>query len=321
MAVFTKGVVPWNSLDDNTRLPLTSELEGGYPCGQADQQLFNFTGGYAWGQVHNAIIDSGITPDLTDLTQLSSAIRMAAGRLIAIQTFTSSGLYVPTPGMTFCIVEGCGGGGGGSGGANPGVGQVSLGAPGGSATSGRARFSSSDIGSGKAVITYYPPNYTPNQPINYKENPYIYFVIKEINDPGIPRFSSGILPRAIKPINECGTFGIAGGSLFGHRSVFDTVPYDPNLYFFGEEPSYALRLYTHGIDIYAPTESYMYHYYNIMDRTNIRDRTLHWEDHNKKVNEFNQVAYLLLVGVSGKRSWTIGIPKECVGLDQEYLLS
>lgn len=149
----------------------------------------------------------------------------------------------------------------------------------------------SQLGKRNAVISYYPPNYTPNQPINYKENPYIYFVIKELNDPGIPRFSSGILPRAVKPISECGTFGIAGGSLFGHRSVFDTVPYDPNLYFFGEEPSYALRLYTHGIDIYAPTESYMYHYYNIMDRTNIRDRTLHWEDHNKKVNEFNQVAY------------------------------
>ena len=149
----------------------------------------------------------------------------------------------------------------------------------------------SQLGKRNAVITYYPPNYTPNQPINYKENPYIYFVIKEINDPGIPRFSSGILPRAVKPINECGTFGIAGGSLFGHRSVFDTVPYDPNLYFFGEEPSYALRLYTHGIDIYAPTESYMYHYYNIMDRTNVRDRTLHWEDHVAKVNHHNRISY------------------------------
>lgn len=149
----------------------------------------------------------------------------------------------------------------------------------------------SQLGKRNAVITYYPPNYTPNQPINYNENPYIYFVIKEFRDPGIPRFSSGILPRAVKPINECGTIGIAGGSIFGHRSVFDTVPYDPNLYFFGEEPSYALRLYTHGIDVYAPTESYMYHYYNIMDRTNVRDRTLHWEDHVAKVNHHNRISY------------------------------
>lgn len=149
----------------------------------------------------------------------------------------------------------------------------------------------SQLGKRNAVISYYPPNYTPNQPINYNENAYIYFLIKELRDPGIPRFSSGILPKTVKPIIECGTFGIAGGSLFGHRSVFDTVPYDPNLYFFGEEPSYALRLYTHGIDIYAPTESYMYHYYNIMDRTNIRDRTLHWEDHIAKVNYHNRIAY------------------------------
>lgn len=149
----------------------------------------------------------------------------------------------------------------------------------------------SQLGKRNAVISYYPPNYTPNQPINYNENPYIYFLIKEFRDPGIPRFSSGILPKAIKPINECGTIGVAGGSMFAHRSVFDTVPYDPNLYFFGEEPSYALRLYTHGIDVYAPTESYMYHYYNIMDRTNVRDRALHWEDHVAKVNHHNRISY------------------------------
>ena len=149
----------------------------------------------------------------------------------------------------------------------------------------------SQLGKRNAVISYYPPNYTPNKPINYNENPYIYFLIKEFRDPGIPRFSSGILPRAVKPIKECGTIGIAGGSIFAHRSVFDTVPYDPNLYFFGEEPSYALRLYTHGIDVYAPTESYMYHYYNIMDRTNVRDRTLHWEDHVAKVNHHNRISY------------------------------
>lgn len=75
MAVFTKGVVPWNSLDDNTRLPLTSELESGYPCGHADQKLFNYTAGYSWGQVHNAILNAGLVPDGTDLTQLATAIQ------------------------------------------------------------------------------------------------------------------------------------------------------------------------------------------------------------------------------------------------------
>ena len=73
MAVFTKGIVPWNSLDDNTRLPLTSELESGYPCGQADQQLFNFTAGYSWGQVHNVIVSAGLTDRKS--TRLNSSHR------------------------------------------------------------------------------------------------------------------------------------------------------------------------------------------------------------------------------------------------------
>ena len=75
MAVFTKGIVPWNSLDDNTRLPLTSELESGYPCGQADQQLFNFTAGYSWGQVHNVTVSAGLTVDRSNLLQLGSALQ------------------------------------------------------------------------------------------------------------------------------------------------------------------------------------------------------------------------------------------------------
>lgn len=141
------------------------------------------------------------------------------------------------------------------------------------------------------VISHYPPNYTPGKEINYNDNPFIYFTIKELSEPGIPRYSSGILPRVDRAIKHCGTIGVAGGCLFGHRSVFDRVPYDPYLYFFGEEPSYALRLYTHGIDIYSPTESFMYHYYNIMNKTHIKDRTLHWEDHEVKVNNYNRVSF------------------------------
>jgi hypothetical protein len=75
MAYYTVGVVPWNSLDDNTRGPVTSELESGYPCGEADRELFNFTAGYPIGQIYNLLLEVGITPDFTDLTQLTAAIK------------------------------------------------------------------------------------------------------------------------------------------------------------------------------------------------------------------------------------------------------
>lgn len=145
------------------------------------------------------------------------------------------------------------------------------------------------IGNYNAVISYYPPNYTPGKEIDYNDNSYIYFLIKELRDPGIPRYSSGVLPFVDRHINDCKTIGVAGGCIFGHRSVFDRVPYDPNLYFFGEEPSYHLRLFTHGIDSYAPNNNFMYHYYNV--DTDRNKRVLHWDDHNSKVNQYNYIAY------------------------------
>lgn len=75
MAIYTDGVVPWNSLDDNTRLPLSSELEGGYPCGPADPELFNWTAGWPIGNIWNVILKSGITPDTDKLLDLTRAIR------------------------------------------------------------------------------------------------------------------------------------------------------------------------------------------------------------------------------------------------------
>lgn len=74
MGFYTKGVVPWNSLDNNTRGPLASELENGYPCGEADQKLFNWAVGYPVGQIYNVLLDAGITPVFSDLTQLRVAL-------------------------------------------------------------------------------------------------------------------------------------------------------------------------------------------------------------------------------------------------------
>lgn len=46
-------------------------------------------------------------------------------------------------------------------------------------------------------------------------------------------------------------FYVKGGSLFTLGEVINEVPYDPHLYFYGEEQSLALRLWTHGYDIFT----------------------------------------------------------------------
>lgn len=107
MAFYTDGVVPWNSLDDNTRGPLSSELEGGYPCGEADQMLFNWTAGWPIGNIWNMMLQSGITPDPDKLLDLARAVQagkvncaIAAGTANALTAGLSPVPVSLTVGMT-----------------------------------------------------------------------------------------------------------------------------------------------------------------------------------------------------------------------------
>jgi Glycosyltransferase (GlcNAc) len=51
------------------------------------------------------------------------------------------------------------------------------------------------------------------------------------------------------------------------------VPHDPKLYFFGEEPSLAVRAFTHGYDLFHPHEVLLWHQYQ-------REASpKHWTDH------------------------------------------
>lgn len=56
---------------------------------------------------------------------------------------------------------------------------------------------------------------------------------------------------------------VAGGFLFAHGDFIDEIPYDPRLYFHGEEQSIALRSFTHGWDIYHPHRIPLYHLYKM----------------------------------------------------------
>lgn len=111
---------------------------------------------HAIEEIVYTIEQSGQTPDHTNLHQLAQATKTqttkGAGRLLAVQTFSASGVYTPTLGMQFCVVEGVGGGGAGAGAGNAsGAGYVSLGAPGTSGTYGRAFFTAAQIGASQSV--------------------------------------------------------------------------------------------------------------------------------------------------------------------------
>jgi hypothetical protein len=66
---------------------------------------------------------------------------------------------------------------------------------------------------------------------------------------------------------------ISAGMLFAPGNIVQEVPYDPHIYFSGEEISLAVRLWTHGWDIFQPSKVIAYHNYGKQP-----ERPRHWED-------------------------------------------
>ena len=104
-----------------------------------------------------------------------------------------------------------------------------------------------------------------------------------------------ILARAVHR-NEipspCHGFLISAGFLFGPRTMVQDVPYDPHMYFQGEEPSLALRLFTHGYNIFYVNNCPIYHLYDRKDKVRIWDdrflekhRPIKWHQLDKRARE------------------------------------
>jgi len=80
-------------------------------------------------------------------------------------------------------------------------------------------------------------------------------------------------------------FFIAGGFLFTSGDFVETVPYDEEIFFLGEEITLAIRAYTAGYFIFAPTKFICAHLYQVAqkekrpifwDRSEERARKLSW---------------------------------------------
>ena len=91
---------------------------------------------------------------------------------------------------------------------------------------------------------------------------------------GLLTFSGALVKeRFAKPkLSHC----IAGGFIFGPGHAVKTVPYDPELYFHGEELSMAIRLFTHGYNLYNPNQNVLYHLYKKGEGQELT----HWGDHS-----------------------------------------
>ncbi len=105
---------------------------------------------------------------------------------------------------------------------------------------------------------------------------------------------------------------VAGGYLFGRREMFEQIPYDPFIYFIGEEITYAARLFTHGWVGYTPDKCLIHHYYSR------KTSTKHWDDEKDtwpKLNDlsYKRVRHLLSIERSSDTAALIDIEKYSLG--------
>ncbi|MFO0389798.1 MAG: GlcNAc-transferase family protein [Alphaproteobacteria bacterium] len=127
--------------------------------------------------------------------------------------------------------------------------------------------------SDKPVLSCNPASYTPPNNLQIDPLPTIRRVQQFFPDGNIRGKGEYIDRSPEKPLN--GAF-IAAGFVFSRSEIIKEVPYDPYMYFDQEEITYALRLYTHGWDIFSSRKPILYHFYNADPRGSVRP--LHWKD-------------------------------------------
>ena len=131
----------------------------------------------------------------------------------------------------------------------------------------------------KPVLSSSPAMYVPPDNLSKVMNPTVRR-IKQFMSNGDVRCQGELLDTAPEhPLR--GAFLVAN-FVFSRSEIIAEVPYDPYLYFDQEEISYATRLYTHGWDIFHPTQQMLYHFYNDKKIEGIKERNLHWEDLHKQ---------------------------------------
>jgi hypothetical protein len=126
--------------------------------------------------------------------------------------------------------------------------------------------------SDKAVLSSYPPTYVPPDQLGEPATSRMF--AQNFDELGVLKLHSySQNAKDAPPAPEKNPF-CAAGFLFGPSDIIGEVPYDPHLYFQGEEITLAARLWTHGWDIYSPNGVILYH-----DYTKRPARPRHWHDH------------------------------------------
>jgi hypothetical protein len=133
-------------------------------------------------------------------------------------------------------------------------------------------------GSPKPVLSTYASPFTPGPSETLTGSP-LQMAFQGFTEEGIPHMKPMAIPDWHSLHRPLRARFLSGGFLFAAGTLVSEVPYDPELYFLGEEASMTLRAFTHGYDLFHPSETIVWHDYVR------KDAVKHWDDHTVKWGE------------------------------------
>jgi hypothetical protein len=129
-------------------------------------------------------------------------------------------------------------------------------------------------GSPKPVLTAYATPFNPECPDERSSEP-MQMNFDRFTDEAIILFRPGGIEGWQTRERPVRARFLSAHFLFAEGRFVREVPYDPELYFIGEEITLTVRAFTHGYDLYHPSEMIVWHEYTREYREH-----KHWTDHN-----------------------------------------
>ena len=130
----------------------------------------------------------------------------------------------------------------------------------------------------KPILSSYPPSFNPatyEEGKEIVEDPWQMHADKFHND-GILTFTPSVMPNWKSLTKPVPARFMSAGMVFTYGEFIKEVPYDPHLYFTGEEINATVRAWTHGWDIFHPHCCFIWHEYTR------NGSPKHWDDHTSK---------------------------------------
>lgn len=129
-----------------------------------------------------------------------------------------------------------------------------------------------ETGSPKPVLSTYATPFTPGENEVLEGAP-LQMAFQGFTPEGIPHMKPLAIANWQSLHRPLRARFLSAGFLFAAGAFVRDVPYDPELYFLGEEAAMTVRAFTNGYDLFHPCETLVWHDYVR------KDAVKHWEDH------------------------------------------